>query len=432
VTLDGAYTYVTRVELEGNLDPEASTGAGTAEHWVTISNKGNAPAAVAITASDPGEQLTFLVTPSNLIVDAGGTARARLRVGLRQRADAKENTGESRATPLPFQVLARAIDSSPVELNGTYTPLFVEIAATLEPRTSRSTTSGQHSLALVNKGNRPATVSITAVDPEEALDLTVTPSCLTIAPGQTAAAVIRVRLRDGSSLGGGQAHPFELRLTPEGSSPVKVDGAFLLLFGQLTGTLDPPTSKSVGTGDHWVVVQNTGNLHVDAALSATDPRNEFAFELNPAEVSLEPGETARARLWLALRRRPRGTGKLRSFQVHITSQAAPPIALEGTRVQVPAPRQPRRWPPILLRVLIAVGILVVGAAIALNTTQMAPSVVFRGTMVRAPFVSLAVVALGVLGFLTFIPRRNVFIAVGVLGACAVGVWLLSAQQILKL
>jgi hypothetical protein len=53
-------------------------------------------------------------------------------------------------------------------------------------------------------------------------------------------------------------------------------------------------------------------------------------------------------------------------------------------------------------------------------------------MVRAPFVSLAVVALGVLGFLTFIPRRNVFIAVGVLGACAVGVWLLSAQQILKL
>ncbi len=433
VTLDGAYVRVTLVELEGKLEPEASSSAGTAEHWVTINNKGNAPAAVTISASDPGQLLTFQITPSNVTLDPGGSTRVRLWVGLRQQAERSDDGGQPRGTPLPFQVLARAGEGTPVELNGTYTPLFVEVTATLEPRTSRATGKAHHSLSVQNHGNRPARVSIAAADPEDALKLSVIPPSLTIEAGQTGSATVWVALREPWSPDGGRARPFEVRLTSDGSAPVKVDGGYVPLFAEVTGTLDPPTSEGIGTGEQWVVVKNTGNLHVDAAIAAADPARAFTFEVAPSWVALEPGETARVRLRISPRRHPRGKDpEPRPFQVQITSEPAPPVTVEGTRVQLAPPRPPRRWPPILIRVLIALACLVIGAFIALNTTQMTLSVVNGSSTFGIPFVSLAALALGVLGFLIFIPRRGWFIAVGVLAAAGVGVWLASMQHMIKL
>ncbi len=432
VTLDGAYMRVTLVELEGNLDPVASTSAGTAEHWVTLTNKGNTQAAITMSASDPGQMLTFQLTPSNLTLDPGGSTRVRLWVGLRQQNERPEDAGQPRGTPLPFQVLARAGEGTPVELNGTYTPQFVEMTATLEPRTSRASGQAHHALTVVNQGNRPAAVSITIADPDDALKLSAIPSSLTIGPGESAGATVWVSLREPWAPEGGKTRPFEVQLAADGSAPVKVAGGYVPLFAQVGATLDPPTSEGIGTGEQWVVVQNTGNLHVDAALAATDPGRAFTFELAPTWVALEPGETARVRLRLTPRRQPRGEPQPLPFQVHVTSQTAPPVTVEGTRVQVPPPRQPRRWPPILIRVLIAIACLVIGALIAVGAQQMTLSVVNGKTTYGIPFVSLAALALGVLGFLIFIPRRGWFIAVGVLAAAAVGVWLASMQHMLKL
>lgn len=432
VTLDGTYQRVTLVQLEGKLEPEASQSTGTAEHWVTINNNGNTPAAVAISATDPGQLLTFQVTPSNLSVDPGGSARARIWVALRQGGESPQERGGSRGVARPFQVVARAGDSAPVELNGTYTPLFVQVAATLEPRTSRAAGQAQHSLIIANNGNRPASVSIVAVDAEEALSLSVTPSWLTIEPGRSARATVWVMLRDRWAPGGADPRPFEVRLLTDGSPPVKVAGAYVPLFAELSGTLDPPSSEGIGTGEQWVVVTNTGNLRVEATLSASDPEGAFMFELAPNWVQLEPGETARVRLRLTPRRHPRGNPEPRPFQVQIASQAAPPVTVQGTRTQIPPPRKVRRWPPILLRVLIAFAILLIAALIAVNTTQMSLSVVNGSSSFQIPFVSLAVMALGVLGFLIFIPRRGWFIAVGVLAAGAAGVWVASTLQMIKL
>lgn len=432
VTLDGAYMRVTLVELEGKLEPEASRSTGTAEHWITLNNKGNSPAAVTMSASDPGQLLGFQLTPSNLTVDAGGSARVRLWVGLRPRGESQEDPREAGQVAIPFQVLARTGDSTPVELNGTYTPLFVQITATLEPRTSRARGTGQHSLIVVNNGNRPADVSIVASDAEEALSLNVNPSWLSIEPGRSARTTVWVTLRDRWAPGGAEPRPFEVRLLTDGSAPVKVPGAYVPLFAQISGTLDPPSSEGIGTGEQWVVVTNTGNLRAEAMLSATDPARAFTFELAPNWVQLEPGETARVRLRLTPRRQPRGTPEPRPFQVDIASEAAPPITVQGTRVQVPPPRQARRWPAVLLRVLIAFAILLVAAVIAVNTTQMSLSIVNGASTFAIPFVSLAVMALGILGFLIFIPRRGWFIAVGVLGAGAVGVWLVSMQHMFQL
>jgi hypothetical protein len=437
MTLDGAYMRVTLVELDAKLDPETSSSAGTAEHWVTLTNKGNAPAPVTLSASDPGQLLTFQLTPSNLTLDAGGSTRVRLWVGLRQQAERPEGTGQPRGTPLPFQVLARAGDTTPVELNGTYTPLFVEMTATLEPRTSRASGQAHHALTVVNHGNRQAAVAIATADADDVLKLSVIPASLIVGPGESAGATVWVSLREPWSPEGGKARPFEVQLTTDGSAPVKVAGGYVPLFAEVGGTLDPPTSEGIGTGEQWVVVQNTGNLHVDAALSATDPGRAFDFELAPTWVALEPGETARVRLRMSPRRHPREPQPL-PFQVQITSQTAPAVTVQGTRVQVPPPRQPRRWPPILIRVLLAVACLVIGALVALSVAGMHPitsATIIPGQPINlswVPFVSLAALALGVLGFIIFIPRRGWFIAVGLLAAGAVGVAVLSGMKMSNL
>lgn len=428
VTLDGAYQRISLVQLEGSLDPQASRASGTAEHWVTINNGGNTPASVTVTASDAQGLLAFQLTPSNLTVEGGGSVRARLWVGLRRR----DGSGDRGGVAIPFQVVARAGESSPVELDGSYTPLAARMSATLEPRISRAQGGAQHTLIVVNNGNRQGNVSIVASDADEVLSISVSPSRLTLDPGRGGRATVWVSLRDRWAPSGGDPRPFEVQLSADGAAPIKVSGAFVPLFAQLTGTLDPPSTEGIGTGEQWVVVTNTGNMRTEATLAATDPVRAFNFELSPNWVQLEPGQTARVRLRLTPRRQPRGSAEPRSFQVDIQSETAAPITVPGTRVQVPPPHGDRRWIPITLRVVAALAVLLIGIIVALNATMVNLSVVDGRTTYQIPFVSMAAVALGILGFLIFVPRRGWFIAVGVLGAGAIGVWLLSTMQVLKL
>lgn len=432
VTLDGAYLRVTKIVLEGSIEPPASTARGTAEHWITLTNRGNSPAAIALAATDPGQLLTFQLTPSNVTVDPGAVQKVRLWVALRGNGEGPQDPAERRGKALPFQVVARAGEAAPVEVNGTYTPLFVDLEAALEPKVSRGRDVGQQALTIVNRGNQPAPVSITATDPEGALTLAVSPSRVTIEPGAGARLMVRASLRDPSSGARSAPLPFEVQVVGQGSEPVKVEGAFQPLFAALTVTLDPPASEGIGAGDHWVVVTNTGNLAADAMITASDPGGVFRFEADPPGLSLGPGATARVRLRLTPRWTPRGNPVPRPFGVQVTSSSAPTVVAQGTRTPLRPQHGPRRWPAILLRVLIAFAILIVATLIALATTGVDLSIVDGSTAFQIPFVSLAVAALGVLGFLIFIPRRGWFIAVGVLAAGAVGVWLASTQQMLKL
>jgi hypothetical protein len=430
VKLEGAYLRLSTVQLQGSIEPEESHSAGTAEHWVTLTNHGNSPANVNIAVSDPQELLTFQVTPSNLTIAPEQSARARLWVGLRRRTDA------SRGQPLPFQVVARAGEASPVELSATYTPLFVELAGMLEPHTSRGAGNAQHSLTVVNQGNVPARVALSASDPTEVLTFSFTPPVVDVEPGQSARVTLWVGLRQARDSGNGEPKQFEVVLNAPETAAVKVPGAFVPLFAELVGALDPPSSRGTGTGEHWVNLTNKGNLHAGARISARDPNDFFAFEITPEWLTLEPGASAQARLWVAPRRQPRdGTEEPRPFQVQVASNEAPSITLEGTRIQVPQERR-ARWPKgsmtLLLRWLLALAILMVAAFIALSTTDMTFAIISGSMRFVVPVVSILVIALGILGFLIFVPGRRWFIAVGILAAGALGVWMIAMQSSLSL
>ncbi|WP_448616961.1 fibronectin type III domain-containing protein [Modestobacter sp. URMC 112] len=86
--------------LTASITPVTSSGRWSGRHTVKISNWGNAPATLRLTASDPDEALGFLVHPEHLRLPVGASAVAALRVRSRRPF--------LRGTPvrLPFRVVA--------------------------------------------------------------------------------------------------------------------------------------------------------------------------------------------------------------------------------------------------------------------------------------------------------------------------------------
>ncbi len=94
--------------LQAKLTPVTSTGRWRGRHTISISNWGNSAVQLRIVASDPDEQLGFLVYPETLTIPLGGTATARLK--------AKTRRPTLRGTPrqLPFEVVAERDPAPPV------------------------------------------------------------------------------------------------------------------------------------------------------------------------------------------------------------------------------------------------------------------------------------------------------------------------------
>jgi len=84
--------------LQAKLTPIASTGRWSGRHTLKVSNWGNAPARLRITAEDPDQALGFLVAPEIVDVPLGGEAVSRIKVRTRH------PTLRGAAQRLPFKV----------------------------------------------------------------------------------------------------------------------------------------------------------------------------------------------------------------------------------------------------------------------------------------------------------------------------------------
>lgn len=93
--------------LQSKITPVTSSGRWRGRHFLEITNWGNAPVRLKITASDPDDRLAFLVGPDTLDLPLGVTGHAQLRVRTLKPylRGAKER--------LPFQVVAEPEDAEP-------------------------------------------------------------------------------------------------------------------------------------------------------------------------------------------------------------------------------------------------------------------------------------------------------------------------------
>ena len=93
--------------LQSKINPVTSSGRWRGRHFLEITNWGNAPVRLRITASDPDDRLAFLIGPDTLDLPLGVTAHAQLRVRTLKPylRGAKER--------LPFQVVAEPESAAP-------------------------------------------------------------------------------------------------------------------------------------------------------------------------------------------------------------------------------------------------------------------------------------------------------------------------------
>ncbi|MEU0695669.1 hypothetical protein ABZ349_16995 [Streptomyces niveus] len=168
------------------------------------------------------------VEPAVLSLYPGDSGTVSLM--LRPPRDSTVPAGE---TPFGIRVVPTSEESATVVPEGRVTVLpFTETTAELVPRSSHGSWSGQHRLAVDNRGNTPVTVRLGAQPGTELARVVFAVPELRIEPGRAEFGKLRVRPAKRMWRGTPVTHPFQVFATPrvaedqEPLEPVLLDGSY--------------------------------------------------------------------------------------------------------------------------------------------------------------------------------------------------------------
>jgi hypothetical protein len=151
--------------------------------------------------------------------------------------------------------------------------------------------------------------------------------------------------------------PYGVRVTAQEDKDFSVveEGAVQIGgFSSVEAKVVPRTSEAKRRAVHRVEIRNTGNSPVTAEVSASDPDELLAFEVEPSTVTVEPGELGVARLKVASRKGHRGRGSRRMPFNVLVEPGGTPVQVDGAFEQ-----KPKASILLFLAILIVAGVLVV-------------------------------------------------------------------------
>jgi hypothetical protein len=166
---------------------------------------------------DPGQLASVEPATISLYPGAEGIAVVTFKLARASRMPAAEFPFAVRVLPTERPQLATAAE-------GTLRVMpYRETGGEVVPRMSKAHRTARHEVAVDNKGNTPVTLTISAADPDQALQTRVAPPVVTVPPGQ--AVFASVRLRHPRWLWRGQpiTRPFRVILGAEGQPPQMID-----------------------------------------------------------------------------------------------------------------------------------------------------------------------------------------------------------------
>ncbi len=104
---------------------------------------------------------------------------------------------------------------------------FTEVTAELVPAKVEGSSKADFEVAVDNRGNRPVTVELSPLDPEDELDFRLERDRADLAPGT--AAFVRMRTRPRKRFLRGQAvrHRFQVFVVADGAEPLKTEGTMV-------------------------------------------------------------------------------------------------------------------------------------------------------------------------------------------------------------
>lgn len=118
-------------------------------------------------------------------------------------------------------------DGSVVEESTIEVGEFTDVGADVIPSASQGRKRGRHRVAVDNRGNARAPVSLMGIDENEFLRFNFDPPDFDAEPGTASFAKLRVKAAKGFWLGSMRTHPFQVYVTSEGMEPLAVTATFL-------------------------------------------------------------------------------------------------------------------------------------------------------------------------------------------------------------
>ncbi|UZJ33565.1 hydrolase [Streptomyces endophytica] len=165
---------------------------------------------------------------------------------------------------------------------------------------------------------------------------TVEPQTLRLYPGTTGTVELTFappRTPDATA----GPNPYAVRITPteHPDTPAVPEGNLTITpFTEIRAELVPPTVKGRFRGRPQLAVDNLGNTKVTASLSGSDTGDRLSYDLQPANVQIEPGRAAFVKATL----RPRqitwfGSKQEQPYALSVRRSGADPMKVDGTYVQ---------------------------------------------------------------------------------------------------
>ena len=205
------------------------------------------------------------------------------------------------------------------------------------------------------------------------------PPTLSLFPGAEGTAVVSFAPPRATSTISG-ALPFGIRARshedPAGSAVeegVLTVGTFSDAFAELV----PRASRGSRGATHELAIDNRGNARLNASITAADPDQLLAFDVQPPGLLVEPGTAGFSKVRVRpVKRFWRGQPKTRPFKVAVGGDGPRPILLDGSMLQeaiLP------RW--LLPALLAALGLLILAAV--LWATLLQPAIKSAATQALA-------------------------------------------------
>jgi hypothetical protein len=315
---DGTVDVGPFVEVKASLVPVQSAGPSGAEHRLLVDNAGNGTVDVRIDVTQPGNDLTFAVTPPSVHLGAGASGEVRIAVAPR------EPLYGATERRYPFAVSIEAPGQAPIAWQAVHVQQALTTAPTLVLADSRlHAAPGEEATTTVtvrNRGRGGDDYSVELLGPSARWGRVVPPTVLLPSAGEVTVTLVIVPPLEPLTPAGDV--PFAVRcFSPaDGNDSTVVEG---LLTVDPTSEIDfevvPDRVRGRWSSRHVIEVENRGNAAAHLRPLVVDPEHELSFAVSPWELQL-PASSSDVVVFKARARRPRlfGKARKRSFQVQLS------------------------------------------------------------------------------------------------------------------
>ncbi|HVF31922.1 MAG TPA: hypothetical protein VM933_02695 [Acidimicrobiales bacterium] len=124
-------------------------------------------------------------------------------------------------------------------------------------------------------------------------------------------------------------------------------------FAQIEAKVVPRTSEGKRSAVHRVEITNTGNAVVTADVSASDPDELLAFDLDPDTVEIQPGQTEIVKLKVAAKKSQKGRSARRMPFTVFVEPGGPTVQVDANFEQ-----KPKASLLLFVAILVLLGVLV--------------------------------------------------------------------------